>query len=507
MSKRILILSGSEEESPTNPGSKKVYNPTGEDESMYPLGIAYLHAYLESRGHEVKTLFLGNYSWADCFNEVQKLVKDWLPDIVGFQILASTRVSAYRLIEYFHENYPQVKLLAGGIHTSIMYRQLITKYPYLIAVLGEGELTFADLADKLWQEQPDLNKINGIAFYANGEIRTTPPRELIADLDSLPFPKHEIFFHPKRTTANILTTRGCPFNCSFCCLDTISRRKVRYRSISKVVDEVEWLVKTYPQITRIWIHDDTFFINNQRVIDFCDDVVRRGIKVKFVCSARFKPLSELMIKKLEEANFTGVLFGLESGNAEILKRAHKAITRQDVINAFRLFAKSKIDVYTFLIVGLPGETRATIRDTGLFIQELQKIKKVHFSTAGILTVYPGTEIYEISKEAGMINDNYWLKERPTPFFLVEHSQEELFALRELLLDYISYARIFRPRAFKLQWRRLPYIIKDRSLQTDFAVNLLCKIHLFGFARWLARKIKFIGNFVKSKKPKFKANNL
>lgn len=490
MSKKILIISGSEEESATNPGFKKGDKIASDDESHYPLGIAYLHAYLETQGHEVRTLFLSSYSSEDCFNEVKTMIESWLPDIIGFQVLASTRVSTYELIEYFHKNYPHIKLLVGGIHATIMYKQLITKFPFLIAVLGEGELTFAELVNNLWQDQLDLNKVDGIAFWDNGEIKITAPRKLIADLDSLPFPKHEVFFHPGRTLGNILTTRGCPFNCSFCCLDTISQRKVRYRSVNNVVDEIEYMISSFPQMVRIWIHDDTFFIDNQRVIDFCDEIVRRGIKIKFVCSGRFKPLSEAVVKKLEEANFIHVMFGLESGNQEILNRAHKAITRQDAINAYTLFAKSKINIFSFLIVGLPGETKETIIDTGLFIQELQKIKYTHYSSGiGILTVYPGTEIYEITKEVGMINDNYWLKEKPTPFFLVEHNYEELFALKKLLLDYISCDKIFTWSAFKKQWYMIPYIIKDKRVRNDLIMNILRTIHVFYFLRFMVRKVR------------------
>lgn len=501
MSAKILLVSTSfETESLITASVKKRQGVKTDDESHYPLGIAYLHAYLEQRGHEVKTLFLNNHDFTACFEAVKQEVAAMSPTIVSFQILTANRTSSCRLIEYLHAAYPQIKILIGGIHTTLMYRQLLDKYPFVIAALGEGELTFAELAVKLTAAAVDLKTIKGIAYYDAGTVVVTETRPLIEDLDSLPWPKHEIFFHQNRNLGNLLTTRGCPFGCSFCCLDTISRRRVRKRSVGNVIAEIELMIAKFPQLTKIWIHDDTFFIDNQRVIDFCDQVVANGInkKIAFICSGRFKPLSELLVKKLAAANFIHVMFGLESGNQVILDRAHKAITRQDAIDAYKLFANSPISIYSFLIVGLPGETKETIIDTGLFVQELQKIKYVHYSEGiAILTVYPGTEVYEISKAAGLIDDDYWLTDQSSPLFLVEHSQAELFAFKELLLDYVSCDRIWRPRALLLQWSMLPYILKDKRVVNDLLIAVLKKIHLFYFMRGVFRKLKSLKTVLKS----------
>ncbi|MFB5612968.1 MAG: radical SAM protein [Nitrosarchaeum sp.] len=105
----------------------------------------------------------------------------------------------------------------------------------------------------------------------------------------------------------------------------------------------------------MWIHDDSFFLNNDRVIEFCDEIISQNISTKFICSGRFKPISEKMVKKLEQANFIQVLLGLESGDETILKTRHKNITPDDVIKAVKLFAETKIEIYAFLIIGLPGE--------------------------------------------------------------------------------------------------------------------------------------------------------
>ncbi len=248
------------------------------------------------------------------------------------------------------------------------------------------------------------------------------------------------------------------------------------RSAKNVVDEIEEMVKKIPQMNRIWIHDDTFFIDNQRVIDICDEIIRRGIKKEFICSGRVKPLSRAMVEKMEQVGFRKVLLGLESGNEAILKACHKGINRQDAEEALKFFVGTNIAVTMFLIVGLPGETRETIKDTAQFVKKLQRIKYVYYSEVSLLTVYPGTEVYDILKASGQIDDDYWLTNGPTPLFTIEHSREELFKLKELLLNSISLDRFLTPRGFLAQIDMLPHVVrhiygKPSVLRTMLAQSL------------------------------------
>lgn len=459
MVKKILLISSSFEEISLVTASTK--HKTGVktgDSSHYPLGLAYLHSYLE-KNYKVKTLFLNNKDYETCFRETVKTIEEFKPDIVGFQIITANRVSTYKLLEHIHENYPHIKQLIGGIHATLMYEQLIKKYPYVVTVLGEGELTFDELGRELSKTNPDINKIDGIAFMYNSTIKRTSPRRLIENLDELPFPKHELFFDENRISGCIMTARGCPFNCSFCCLDVLSQRRVRIRSVANIIEEVEMMIKKFPRMKEIWIHDDTFFINNQRVINFCNEIIKRKIKISFTCSGRMKPLSQEMVNKLEQANFKKVLLGLESGDEGILKKCHKMITQQDAINAFKLFSKTKISLTAFLIVGLPGETIKTIKETARFVQKLQRIKYIYYEDCAVLTIYPGTEVYEIAKAGGMIDDSYWLTDKPTPLYTLENSQEQLFKFKKILLDHISLEKFFTPAGLMAQFTMIPYIIK------------------------------------------------
>lgn len=446
----VLLLSSSFE----NEARAKTINFN----SHYPLGLAYLHASLEKHGHTVHTLFLNDYSYAECRKIVLKNVKMHSPDVVGFNIITQNRTSSFRLIRHIHKYYPNIRILIGGIHTTVMYKQILKRFPYVIAVLGEGEITSKEVLDKI-NAKKSLRHVDGIAYVSKRKIIKTKDRELIADLDTLPFPKHEVFFTEKRTIVSMITSRGCPFHCSFCVLNAITRGYPRKRSVQNVIQEIEYLIAKYPQLETIWFHDDQFFLINSRVIEFCNEIVRRRIKLKFICSGRFKPISKEMVVALEKAGFIQVLLGLESGSPKILNLCHKFITHEDVINAMTLFKKSKIIVSTFLIVGLYGETDETVNETIQFIQRIQKIKYLVFTDIGILLVYPGTEIYSISKKAGFMNDSYWLTEKPTPLFTVEHSRKQLEAYKKRSLDSIALGRILTPRGFLHQYYMAPWIIK------------------------------------------------
>lgn len=433
--------------------------PTIENNSHYPLGLGYIHSYLEKFGHEVSLLFLNDYSYEACHAKIVNALQEFSPDVVGFQLITHNRVSSFRNIEYIHEHYPNIKIVIGGIHTTVFYEQILKKYTYLTAVLGEGEITFKELIDA-FESNGELRKINGLAYIDRNtkSLIVTSGRELIKDLDSLPFPKHEHFFNSERTTASMLTSRGCPYACSFCVLDAISRRKVRLRSVENVIAEIEYLVATFDKLESIWIHDDAFLIHNKRVIELCDEIVKRNIVLRFVCSARFKPVSKELVEAMERAGFELVLFGMETGSAKLLISSHKGIKKEDMEKTYRLFAASSIDIVGFLIVGLYGEDESTIMETAQFVQKLQKIKYSYYDDIGVLAIYPGTEIYSIAKEKGLITDDYWLTDKSVPLFTAEHTPEQLFKYKEIIRDHIALKKLKTVDGFKAQWTLLPRIL-------------------------------------------------
>jgi len=435
-------------------------------DSHYPLGLAYLHAYLEKYSdHEVETHFLNNVNVEICITKIKKAIEAFQPSVVGISIMTHSRISAFKLIEYIESNYPHIKIILGGIHPTIMWKQMAEKYSNTIIVIGEGEITFNRLLDRLEEGKP-YDDIEGMAYFDGDKVVKTEERDLIDDLDILAFPKHEIFLFEGKTVANLLTSRGCPFKCNFCVLDNVSLRTVRFRSAENICDEIEHILEVCPTTEIIWLHDDAFMINKKRTMALCDEIIRRNIKTTFTCSARFRPISRELVQRMEQAGFNHVLFGLESGADAVMEGMKKGITKDHIRYGTSLFKESNIKMTAFLIVGLPGETEQTLEETIDFVQEMQYNNYLFYDDIGICSIYPGAEVYTLAKDKkleipgyGILDDNYWLTDGDVPFYEIDHTYEQLSKWKEVIRESISLPIITAPGAFLKQKKMLLSIIK------------------------------------------------
>lgn len=446
---KILLASLSIE-----PDSRAGHSPN----CAYSLGLAYLQAVLERDGHEVRLLFLNNFSHQVAAEQTLKCIQEWQPQIVGFQIFSMNRVSTYKVLDTMKTACPDVRVVLGGIHTSVMYQQILERYPHVITVLGEGEVTLSELV-RAFEVGMSYDNIAGLAFWQSGKVVCTQARPLIEDLNTLPFPKHEVFFEeePNRVTAHIITSRGCPFNCSFCCLQIISNRKWRKRDIANVVDELKMLKGKYPRLRFVQLHDDTFLLDNKRVIEFCKLVIEANLSLKFSCSGRVKPVSVEMFRWMQRAGFVKIMFGLETGSSTLLKAVHKSISPSDVIHLFEELRGFKFDVTTFLMCGFPGETDETVAETVALVRATQKTHYNYIAGIGKLWVYPGTEVYQTMKAAGCIDDEFWLTENPVPYCTIEHPFAKLVAFEERMMNELSVDRILTLEGFR---RQFPYMWRE-----------------------------------------------
>ena len=433
--------------------------------AAYSLGLGYLHSTLEAAGHQVRTVFLNNVDYPASDAAFFAAVGENGPQVVGFQIFSMNRVSTFAAIQKLHSLHPEIHIVIGGVHASIMYEQILARFPYVTAVIGEGELTLKELLE-VFSGARELEKVNGLAYFRDGAVRLTPPRALLEDLDSLPEPKHGVFFEsePGRTVAHMISSRGCPFDCTFCCLKTISKRRYRTRSVENVVAEIRRLKAAYPLLKEIQFHDDTLLLDNARVIALCKLLVKEDMKLDLVCSARVKPVSAEMFGWMQRAGFNKVMFGLETGSAKLLQSIHKGITKEDVINLFKTLKPFDFNVTTFLMCGFPGETEETVNETIELVRATQKIKYNLVAGVGKLWVYPGTDVYRVMKEAGKISDEFWLQEKPVPYFTVEHDAAALGRFERKMVENLSFLSIFTFRGFFLHFLRTPLVITSFFLQ-------------------------------------------
>ena len=445
---KILLISMPFEDADIMTGNK--YHM--KDTDAYWLGGGYLQSYLEEKGHDVRIMSMNHNP--NALEDIMETFDVWgVPGMVAVSILTFNRTSSFQLIEWLHDNYPQIIITVGGIHATVCYDQILRKYPYVIVVRGEGEITMEELA-----ENPPLQLVEGIAYVRQGEVVLTPPRPLIKDLDMLPLPNHKHFHeNADRNAANMITSRGCPNRCSFCCLNPTSGTTVRFRSVKNTVDEIEYIYRNLTNVKIIQFCDDAFFTRPSRVIEICDEIVRRGIKLRYTAQARAKPCTPEMAQAMKRAGFYFVIIGMESGDDGILKKCHKNFTVADLERTNRIFAEVGLPVFQLMIVGLPGETWDTVKRTGETIQRFQKENYNYYAAPNIAMVFPGTELAEEMVKAGRLTEDYWMTNGMTPTYTVEHSEAELKAMQEELLDYVCCDRLWTRGGFGKQWHLIPQI--------------------------------------------------
>ncbi|KSV64631.1 hypothetical protein N182_36445 [Sinorhizobium sp. GL2] len=423
----------------------------------YPLGLAYIHSYASSEGHVGRSFNLTEVPIGDCRSFVLEQIDDLKPDLIGFQVLSSNRVSTLEIVELLGKTHQRLPVVVGGIHASVRFAEMLAQRPGLTVITGEAEAAFSHMLNNLRDERPLYFEVSGIAYTDKGKLVRVPAPLEHVDLDRLPFPAHEQFLTEDSIYASLITSRGCPFACSFC---SVSRRTMRMRSVSNVVDEIEVISARFPQVEAIRIWDDQFFFDNDRVIAICDEIVRRGIKMRFICLGRLKPCSRELVLALERAGFVHVLFGLETGSRSVSLKSNKKIKSDWALETASLFADSRINISMFLIVGLEGETADTILETARFVQKIQAIKYFPcWWNVGIATVYPDTDLFAAAKQKGMMTEGFWETDSDVPLFTAENSFQQLMSWKDELTEYIDPLRILESRAaFNAQRHLLPSII-------------------------------------------------
>lgn len=411
--------------------------------TSYSLALGYLGAYAERLGWKVIAKDYYNYSWDYCENQIKKIMKIENPSIVGINCITMNRWSAYRTIKLLRKIKPEVKILLGGVHPTIFPHHFLINNNADIIVMHEGEETFEELL-KIFEKGKSYEKVKGIAYKKNGKLVVNPPRPQIKDLNQMPIMKHEYFLNNDSKKAFFFSSRGCPNNCSFCSSSVHWGQCYRARTPKNVVDEIEYVLKKYPNVDEIRFMDDTFTLDNSRVIEICKEMLKRKIKVKWRCSGRVFPISAEMIKWMEKSGCIMISFGVETGSQRLLNDIGKNQTVDQIYNALKLvYQNSNITPEMFIILGLPGENEQSVNETINLIKRVIQVagKPLNLTAARVLEIYPGTRIYDLAKKKNLISDDYWLKTADTPLYLEKNIEWLKKQRNKLLFANWTYAGI------------------------------------------------------------------
>jgi anaerobic magnesium-protoporphyrin IX monomethyl ester cyclase len=378
----------------------------GPDTRRAPYGLLSIAAQALRAGHQVKTFNLSTFPW----RQVDALLGGLEADLYGLTCFTSNRRGVALVARCIRQYHPDAHVVVGGPHASALPAEMLRHHPAIdTVVIGEGEETFLELVERLEAGRP-TGGIAGTAWRGGDGVRIGPPRERIADIDSL------ASLHESFAFNTILTSRGCPGRCTFCASRTTWGSKVTFHSVEYVLRTIERILRWLP-IRTIAFKDDTFTANRRRAAEICRGILDRKLNFLWSCDTRADALDEELLRLLRLAGCQQISLGVESASPEILRNIRKHVVPGQVLEATRAARKFGVRVRYFLIAGNRGETRQTFEQTVRFLRKAQPDQYL-FS---ILSIFPGTAEYEILRREGRLSSEdffrgdfqeYWLRPEP-----------------------------------------------------------------------------------------------
>lgn len=394
---------------------------------FFPYALGALSAYLKKDGHDVLIYDVDHgqtpvpMTSTDLLNvfhkylegikelshpiwkEVEAVIRDFQPDLIGITFLSTKMGAVQNLVRVAKNMFPAVPVVLGGAHPSVLYESSLKKTGADYVVIGEGEEAFSELVHFLESGRENPENIQGLAFQSeNGDIVRTPGRPLIKNLDAMPFPDRESLYRKETYRPDdfsmIMTSRGCPFNCAFC--SSIWERRVRYRSVPSIVDEIEYLMSRF-KTRNIYFKDDTFTLSRKRVLNFCDRLEARGLDINWECLTRIELVDEEIIQRMRRAGMTNLKIGIETGSQRLLYATNKNITLDQIRRGAGILNRLNQKWSAFFMLGYPDETEEEIK---MSLDLIKEIRPTYVSMS-ILAPYPGCQYYYELERLGVLGED------------------------------------------------------------------------------------------------------
>lgn len=362
-----------------------------------PLGLAYLATVLERNGFGVSIL---DMTVGDPHEDLLPEFLAWSkPDLIGISSNSATYLDAIDTARRCRNLLKSsVKILLGGQHATIAAEIILKNHPLVdLCVIGEAEETVVAICKSLDSKTRSLNSVSGIVFQNNTALCRTAPRKMCNDLDTIPLPERVHFqanlyadavgtFNVGASNkAELIASRGCPFQCQFCSTSEFWGRTYRKRSPANVVHELDHLVSL--GFTDIYFHDDTFTCERDWVVSLCNMINERELKIRWACGTRVDLIDNSLLSCMKDAGCVYIYFGVESGDVAINALQRKGTTLGRVEAAYEMLHSHGIYSSAALIFGLPGETLETAIKTVKWVRDVLRPEEVWISKAAC---YPNT---------------------------------------------------------------------------------------------------------------------
>ncbi len=410
-----------------------------------PLGIAYLAAVIREKGHEVQLIDRS-------IKQGELVPEDFAPyDLVGISADTPRYPEAVEIAAIAKKAGKMVVM--GGYHVTFLDKEALETGVVDIVVRGEAEEIMVNMLDAL-EQGSDLSKVKGLTFIQDGRLVRTPVAPPPRNLDAMPFPARDLLPMDKYSSmmaglpiTNLITSRGCPFNCYFCSSSKFGGLKWRYRSAKSIADEMEILYHDYGYRAFAFM-DDNFTLSKRRVMEFADELERRKMNdIIWWCFSRIDILirNEDMVKRMAEVGAFQIFLGLESHSEQTLDDYGKNVGNKEQDQAIELLHKYGISIHGSFIVGDINETKEMALQTARWVQKINP-RVVQFS---ILTPYPGTALYnDVEREGRFLHKNWELYDAlhatvKTDGMTPDEVQKML--IKDYRMAYLNKYRLLHPR--------------------------------------------------------------
>ena len=379
-----------------------------ENADAYPLNLGYVAAALRHAGHDVGFLDLA----LEAGDPVQILIRrvdEHRSQAIGLTSMTPHYNACLLLLRKARRHLPGIPIVLGGHHASALPEEVLRQGTADVVVLSEGEETAPDLLPKL-EKAGDLHSVPGIAFLdEEGNFVQTEPREQVTNLDAIPDPPWDILRPARyrgrmrgRKVANVLTSRGCPYQCVHCYRGPAAGTRFRKRSTEHVLEEICRLHRDH-EISAFAFRDDIFTLDRDKTRALCDRISSERLNILWDCETRVDRVDLDLLERMRLAGCISVDFGVESGSEEILGRLGKNTTRDQARKAFQYCRELGLSTRAFFMIGTPWETPQTVEETISFAKELRPTISLFF----LAVPYPGTALREEFSKAGWtIPDDY-----------------------------------------------------------------------------------------------------
>jgi radical SAM superfamily enzyme YgiQ (UPF0313 family) len=406
--------------------------------------------------------------------EIREMIKKINPDIVGITCMTPTIKASLEISQLTKELSKDIITVFGGPHMSAFPRETLTYNHIDFGVVGEGEIVFPELISAL-EGKKKFKDVDGLVYKKNKRIKFNPPKSYVKNLDSLPFPARHLLSNEKYFSIHadfpfttMITSRGCPFNCSYCFRGAFDRI-IRLRSPKNVVDEIEACLNM--GFKEIWFYDDTFTFNKKHALEICSEILRRRLNFKWTAITRVDCIDYDLLKRMKEAGCYRIRYGVESGNQEILNSMCKGINLKTAENTIKMTKKVGIETLSFFMIGYPGEDTKKIKDTINFAIK----SDTDWAMFSNVVPFPNTELLELAYKMKFLKDkDYWNKfvlgktNKKIPYQFPELDEYIKFAFRRFYLRpkfvFKTILRIRNARQLKRYLYGLWGLIRFKSFE-------------------------------------------